>query len=309
MLGAACARVGIGFRVFDRGHATAASRVGVGLLSPLTGRRLVPSWRFAEVREEVLACYRSWEEELDCPLVRELRIRRLYRDAAQRELWAERLALPEVAPWVESHDGEGLWLRGALQVETGVVISALRERWQAAGVLEERAITAADVPVGQRVIWCTGAQPAPDMDIPWEPSRGELRRGKMAGLSAEVVRNDGQWLLSDAIGEGVRVGSTFDREDLAADVTEAGQAELAAAAERLGGQALADGEGDSGLRVTVPDRRPVVGWGDEVRTRGVFAGMAAKGALWAPWLAVQWASDGLDGQRLDPAVQVQRFRA
>lgn len=307
MLAAECERAGVAFRIFDAGHAAAASRVGVGLLSPLTGRRLVPSWQFAEVREEVLACYRSWEETLGRRLVRELRIRRLYRDDAQRELWRSRLERPEVARWIASHDEEGLWLCGALQVETGEIIAALRERWLQAGCLEERLLGPAEIPSGQRVIWCTGAQAVPGMPIPWEPSRGELVRGRMDGLEADFVRNDGHWLLPDAMGDGMRVGSTFDREDLDAGVTAAGQAELREAAVRLGGQALREPRGDSGLRVTVPDRRPVAGWWDEARTQGILAGMAAKGALWAPWLAAQWLSDGLAGNHLEPQTWVRRF--
>jgi len=73
MLGWACEQAGVAFRIVDRGHDTAASRVGAGLVSPLTGRRLVPTWRFAEWRDEVVAIYRELERELGVPLLREVR--------------------------------------------------------------------------------------------------------------------------------------------------------------------------------------------------------------------------------------------
>ena len=130
--------------------------------------------------------------------------------------------------------------------------------------------------------------------------------GKLPGLAADTVLNDGQWLLP--LGSGaVRVGSTFDREDLTAGSTPAGRQFLTAAAERLAGAPLTAGEGEAGLRVTVPDHRPIVGWIDDQKSLGVFAALAAKGALWAPALARQWAADGLTGNQLSEEVRPGRF--
>jgi hypothetical protein len=82
---------------------------------------------------------------------------------------------------------------------------------------------------------------------------------------------------------------------------------LAAAVEPLTGQPWREARGDSGLRINVPDRRPVVGWLDAPRRCGLFNALAAKGALWAPMLAQQWCEDGMAGDRLDPAVRADRF--
>ncbi|MCC5024793.1 MAG: hypothetical protein J6386_19250 [Candidatus Synoicihabitans palmerolidicus] len=91
MLGWACDRRGIAFEIVDRGHEEEASRVGAGLVSPVTGRRLVPTWRFAEWRDAVLAQYRTMEETLGEPLVREMRLRRVFRDQAERKRFEARL--------------------------------------------------------------------------------------------------------------------------------------------------------------------------------------------------------------------------
>ncbi|MFX3681295.1 MAG: NAD(P)/FAD-dependent oxidoreductase [bacterium] len=309
MLGAACERAGIDFEVIDAGHAEAASRVGAGLVSPLTGRRLVPTWRFTEWRDHVWEIYRHWESELGLSLVRELKVHRRFCDRAQRLSFESRCAVPEVARWVADQDEDGLWLRGALQVETGQLIRAMRQRWQRAGRLTEAKLDpAADHGPSRPTIWCVGGAVAAALDLPWQPSRGELIRGYMAGLDPDTVRNDGHWLLPSASGE-VRVGSTFDRHKLDLETTVAGQSELAAAAERLGGQMLQQARGDVGLRVTVPDRRPVVGWWNANQTKGVLGGMAAKGALWAPMLAQQWCEDRMIGAKLDTEARVERFPA
>lgn len=306
MLGWFCERNGIKFCIIDAGHDQAASRVGAGLVSPLTGQRLAPTWRFADWRDEVLAIYRTLEAELGVALVRELRIERRFRDERQRELFLSRLDRPEVAPWIDRVDEEALWLNGALQVDTGLLIARLRDRWGQTGVLETSTWTADRAAAGDAVVWCTGAAPPPVGPIPWEPSRGEVVRGIVPGLDPDVVLNNGHWLLPQG-GDRAMAGALFDRENLDAGVTVAGQQELLAAAESLAGRPLQEARGDSGLRVNVRDRRPVVGWRDDRCRTGVFSGLAAKGALWAPMLARQWCADGMAGDRLDPAVRADRF--
>ena len=192
MLAWQCERAGIDFELIDRGHTFAASRVGAGLVSPLTGKRLAPTWRFAEWRDEVLAMYRELEPELGLSLVREMRIRRFYRDADQRELFESRMHRPEVAAWVDRLDDDGLWLNGAFQVETGALIAGLRKRWLERGRLVEGIVP---TDVENPGIWCVGAEQIPIQGIPWEPSRGELITGQLAGLERDVVLNDGKWLL------------------------------------------------------------------------------------------------------------------
>jgi len=306
MLGWACERAGIPFRIYDPGHAAAASRVGAGLVSPLTGQRLVPTWRFAEWRNDVREIYRDLENELGRPLVREMVIHRRFRDARQRELFLSRIDRPEVAPWVESVHEHQIILHGTLQVNTAALIECLRRRWLEQGRLQERTFTEASSSASAPVIWCTGAVLPPGLPLPWEPSRGEIIRGKIPGLLPHVVLNAGHWVLPE-VDDQVIVGALFDRAQLDAGVTESGQAELRQAAMHLTGAPVQAARGDSGLRVNLRDRRPVVGWWDESKQIGVFGGLAAKGALWAPGLAAQWTRDQLAGGSIDPAARVDRW--
>lgn len=305
MLAWGCERAGIEFEIIDAGHAAAGSRVGAGLVSPVAGRRLVPTWRFAEWRAEALRIYRELEGELSVPLVRELRLRRVYRDAAERARFEARIERPEVAPWVESADADGLWLRGAIQADTRRLGEVLRERWRQQGRLREAEVGAAELADRERVIWCVGAQ-ARTAGIAWEVSKGEVVEGTLGGLEPDVVLNDGKWIMPME-GDRVRVGATFGREDLAPVVTAGAQADLVEAARRLTGRELGEPRGLAGLRVTVPDRRPVVGWRDAAGRCGVFGALAAKGALWAPVLAQQWLADDLRGAQIDVEARVNRF--
>ncbi len=243
--------------------------------------------------------YTHLERELACPLVRELRIRRLFRSEKERTTMQARLDRPEVATWVESADADGLWMRGAFQVDTAALIGAMRRRWVAKGWLVEAEVTTRD-DKDCPTIWCVGAgvrEHAVGVAA-WELSKGELLSGHMMGIDEEVVLNDGQWILPLGAGR-VRVGATFIRDDLSLAPSGQGGEELWAAARRLSKVPLTDVTVDVGLRVNVPRRRPVVGWTDEGKRVGIIAGLAAKGALWAPVLAEQWVADDLDGGQLE----------
>jgi glycine oxidase len=306
MLGWFCERNGITFRIYDPGHARAATRVGAGLVSPLTGQRLAPTWRFADWRDEVLGIYRELEADLNVSLVREFRIERRFRNAQQRVRFLSRLERPEVVPWIAAVETDALIMRGAFQVDTATLIGRLRERWQRDGKLRASAWSPGTDSTSGPVIWCTGAVAPPGLAVPWEPSRGEIVRGKLDGLAPQMVLNDGQWVLP-LKDDRALIGALFDRDNLQAGVTDAGQEELHAAALRLTGQSLRTPAADSGIRVNVRDRRPVVGWWSGERQMGVFGALASKGALWAPKLAWQWCHDRLGGAALDPEVRPDRF--
>ena len=313
-LGWRCEQAGVPFRIIDAGHGPAASRVGAGIINPLTGRRLVPTWRFAEWRDEALGFYGALETALGLPLVRPLRIRRFYRDPAERARYAARLADPAVARWIQEIDDRGCWIRGGAQVETGTMITALRHRWRERGWLIEQSWAGGrglrslgGEGEGWVIVWCVGAGVAPAFDfLPAERTKGEILLGRLPGLTPDVLLNDGRWVLPGP-GGAARVGATYDRIAFDPAPTPAGREELLAACGRLTGNALEVEAHEAAVRVTTPDRRPVIGWHPQQPRVGFFGGLGSKGALWAPVLARQWLELLSAGRAVEPAVDIARY--
>jgi glycine/D-amino acid oxidase-like deaminating enzyme len=54
-----CERAGIAFAVADCGHAAAATSAAAGIVNPITGRRLVKSWRIDDQLPLARAEYRD----------------------------------------------------------------------------------------------------------------------------------------------------------------------------------------------------------------------------------------------------------
>lgn len=304
-------RAGISFAVADAGQRAAASWAAAGILNPITGRRLVRSWRYETLRPAAAAVFRELEAELGVPLWREMRLRRRFADERERAVAARKLAAGELAPYVESADAAGLWLREAARVDLPALLAVARARWAGQGRLREERVNLGEAAQDHAlVVDCTGraaAEPGAFAFVPWEFSKGEILEIAAEGLVADVIVNDGHWIVP--VGDGVAwVGATHEPGGRDARVS-------AAAREKLTGWAggLLDGRRftvvgqRSGVRVNLPDRRPVAGRHPQHERLGLCGGLAAKGTLWAPFLARQWADHLTTGRPFDPEVDLRRF--
>lgn len=304
LLGHACERAGLEFKIADAGHDRAASRVGAGIINPITGQRIVKSRGIDELRGPALETYRELESVLGVPLVREMRVRRFFRDEEEWRIFGKKSASGELAPYAGEADADGFWIEGALRVDTAALIAAARKRWLAAGKLREERIRISDALAEyEQVIACTGADGADGADG-LARATGEILRVATEGLDPDVILNRGHWLLPTGAGE-ARVGATYARGESDAA---AARAELErSAAELLGRRAFAVTAQESGVRVTAPDRYPVAGWTHDVPRLGVFNALGSKGALLAPWVARQWAAQLRDGTGFASEVDAGRF--
>src|SRR5882724_11305977 len=124
-------RAGIAFQIADAGHAESASRVAAGIINPITGQRIVKSWRVDTLLPTARESYRAFEKQLGVPLWREMRVRRLYLNEAERRVLAEKQARGELADYAGANDGEGFWIEGAARVDVGRMIAVARARWLA----------------------------------------------------------------------------------------------------------------------------------------------------------------------------------
>lgn len=308
VLGHACERAGVAFDIVDAGHAGAASRVGAGIINPITGQRIVKSWLIDELRAGALAMYRDLEAALGLDLVREMRMRRLFRDDNERRMFAEKTARGELAPFAGAADDEGFWIEGALRVDTAALIAAARARWLKAGRLREGRLDVAEALARyETVIACTGAEDGGGRawaGVPCARATGEILRVAVDGMDPDVILNRGHWALPTGPGE-ARVGATYTR---GAANPDAARVELEASARALlAGRGFIVTAQESGVRVTAADRRPLCGRCPREPRLGVINGLGSKGALLAPWLARQWVEHLATGAPFKPAVEVGRF--
>ena len=303
-------RAGRDFLIFDAGLEGATSRMAAGIVNPITGRRVVKTWRVDELLPLAATAYRSLGKTLGVTVWREMRIRRAFRDETERKFFAERQARKELEPFVEASDAEGFWIGGAAQVDLPALLTAVRERWRTAGRLKEEAAAPDDLARRHELVTlCTGAAARRDarfVHVPWTVAKGESLTVEVSGLAPDVIISRGHWLLPLAEGK-AKVGATYavGADDMTP--TAAAREELERAIPQLTERTYAVRAQEAGLRLTLPDKRPVVGRCLRATGVGVMAGLGSKGVLFAPWLARQWVDHLAKGTPFDPAVDVARF--
>lgn len=308
-------RAGIAVVILDPGPAGAATTAAAGIINPITGRRLVRSWRIDELRPAACAAYRALEDALGVPLWRELRVRRRFADERERGTWRGRQARGELAPYAGAADDDGFWIEAAARVDLGALLAAARARWLAAGTLRSGTLAPGQLEREAArhalVVDCTGragAEAGAFAFVPWEFSKGEMLELAVEGLEPDVVLNRRHWILP--VGRGVAwAGATHEpgRRDVV-PTREARERLESAARDLLGAARPFTITGQrAGVRVTLPDRRPAAGRHPDRPRLGLSNGLGAKGALWAPLLAREWRRHLETGAAFDPEIDVARF--
>lgn len=301
---------GFAFAIADAGPAASASCAGAGIVNPITGRRLVKSWRVDTLLPAARSLYRALEAELNVSLWRDLRIRRLFADERERRVFFEKQREAALAPFASEADEAGFWIEGGGRVDLPALLAAARQRWRAQGRLREmKAEPIAETAAHALVVDCSGADSARSGRfgfVPWEFSRGELIEIQVSGLQPDVVLNRRQWVLP-VTGTTAWVGATHEPGVVAPETTAAGRALLEQSARGLVGHPFAITGGRAGVRVNLPDKRPVAGRHPDRPSLGTINGLAAKGTLLAPLLARQWAGHLQQARAFDPEIAVERF--
>ncbi len=310
LLGWEFERAGIPFAIADSVVDATASRVAAGLVNPITGRRFVPSWRIETLLPAARGTYREIETALGVSLWRELRIRRFFQDERERRIFGEKAARGELSPYLGAAESDGFWLEGAARVDVGRLLTGARTHWQRRGLWRDACIEPlAEIANHELVIDCRGLASVDDpawAGVPWEFSKGEVLSVAVDGLVPDVVLHCGQWVLPTGAGEAL-VGSTHEPGVRDTTPTSIARATLAASAESLLGKAITITGHAAGVRVNVPDKRPVVGRHPLYSRLGLINALGAKGVLLAPWLARQWVNHVTEGVPFADEVALARF--
>ncbi len=299
-------RAGIAFAITDGGQAPMATAAAAGIINPVTGRRLVKSWRIDTLLPAARTVFRELEEVLSVPLWRDMRVRRFFADDREREVFARKWSQGELAPYGGEVDESGFWIQGGARVDLPRLVAVARARWERDG----RWVKGGDEPAGALVIDCTGAAVTRLVEfgfVPWEFSKGDILELAVDGLVPDVVLNRRHWVVP--VGEGVAwVGATHQPGQQDADPNPVARATLEASARGLLGDRPFRVVGHrSGVRGNLPDKRPVAGRHPEKSGWGIVNALGSKGALWAPLLARQWVDHLTKGAPFDAEIDVGRF--
>ena len=319
--------------VIDRNSPVTSSKIAAGLITPITGQRLVKTWRFDELWPAAVAFYRRVEQKTGTSLFRQSPMVRLHSNGNEIDFFARRIAASEFREMVRQPEpllepswfvGEhsGFEMPSAGQLDVPQYLTASREHFG-----REGGYLTTDIDVGRdleldslgvnlprlgvragRLIFCQGI----DATInPWfrvvrlKPAKGEILTIRIPGLSENRVVHRGVW-LAPLGGELFRVGSTYEWQQLDNVPTAAGRDEILSRLREFLLLPFEVVEHQAAVRPIHLNQYPVVGLHPDHEQLGYFNGLGSKGTLHAPFFASHFARVLSGEAALDPEVDLNR---
>lgn len=317
--------------VVDDPRPVTASRIAAGLVTPITGQRLVSSWRFLEFWPKAIAFYQRVEQETGQKFFRELPMVRLFQSNAEREQILQsrssqvsalvRFPEPLVDEAIFHNPFGGFEMTGG-QLDVPAFLDASRIAFESErqylqamlSLLEDLELSSEGVALprwhlkAKRGIFCEGfaARENPWFGgLPFDAAKGEILTLRIPGLSEQRVIHHGIWLAP--LGEGLfRAGATYDRDHLDDQPTGAAREDLCKQLQSFLRMPFEVLEHHAAVRPIVIGRHPVIGMHPRFPMLGCFNGLASKGTLQAPYIAGQFA-DFLQGHgEIEESLDLQK---
>ncbi|MBD2700533.1 FAD-binding oxidoreductase [Spirosoma sp. BT702] len=309
-----------------------ASAVAAGIVNPLTGRKLVRTWKANELFPFLHQFYTDIEDQLGVHFFQSKNIYRPFRSDIEKTTYQALAEAEDVRQYVSQEidnqkysdyidnpfGGIEVTQAGWLDlVEFVRIIKGyfIKKNQYYEGVVKNKDLEISDsriewkgIEIG-KVLFSDGvlARENPLLAwLPYNPVKGQILTALVDNYSISNIVNQGIFILPVRKGL-VKLGATYSWHDLDWQTTDDGRAFLESKVravlkvpyEVVGQQA--------GIRPSTKDRRPFIGLHPEHPAVGIFGGMGTKGVSLAPYLAEQFARHLLDGEELNPEVNISRY--
>jgi glycine/D-amino acid oxidase-like deaminating enzyme len=314
--------------VIDNGKEN-ASQVAAGLINPVTGMRFVKSKDIDILLPTAKQFYSKLANKLQNTFYIEKPMLRLLRNKPELKQCLKRLEQPDyqiylgaiVQPDKEKHNLVTLF--GFLeQKQTGylltrLLLSCLKDFFIAKDSYRKAAINYQDIQLQpslrwqdispKQIIFCEGHYAIHNPWFSWLPFqlvKGEILTLKHHSQLPDKILNFQNWLIP-LNNEQIRIGATFDRDNLNTLATETGKNELLMAlysiSPHLAEVTLLSHQAN--IRPCTLDKQPFIGHHPQHAQLSIFNGFGAKGSLQIPWYSQQFAESLLHKSPLPSPIQ------
>ena len=318
--------------VLDKLNLKSASHIASGVMNPVTGKRMVKSWRAGELIPFAVKTYQDLEQQLGVELLYQKNIVKFFSNPEDVQFYQEKKEKGEIEEYVREADKSlidrssindtlgAVEISGTNRLDYHQLLVAYREYLLERGSLvdedcdydlleiDENGVRYKNWPAS-KIIFCEGAKAIDNPYFSWLPfnlAKGELLTVRIPGLNQERIWKKGLFMLP--LGDSLfLVGSTYEWNYEHGLPTEAKKLDLLKRLEKAISLPYEVVDHNAAVRPTIKDRRPVIGFHPEHPALVMFNGMGTKGASLTPLLAKQLTEHLLEGVPLNEEVDVQRF--
>jgi glycine/D-amino acid oxidase-like deaminating enzyme len=323
---------GVDHLVIDSNDDFSASKAAAGIINPITGRRFVKTWMADQLIPYAVSFYENFGKQLNCKLIHEKRIIRIFSSIQEENAWYGRVDDPAYAKYmVDEFDkrayekilipGEGIGEVKGYQLDIQNLIVKYSQFLENKGQLirsnfeHDRIVRLGDKILYDtiecsKIIFCEGYKVInnPIFNFPpFEPAAGEVLIAKIPDLSPEKLIKRKIFIASLPESNLFWIGSTYDW-DMSNISKKAGKKEELI--KELRKTIDCDFEildHIMGVRPSVNDRRPLLGRHPELSNLYLFNGLGTKGSSLAPYWANKLCEFILNKEPLSAEVDLLRY--
>lgn len=301
--------------VVDNASVNSASRIGAGLVTPITGKRLVKLPDFDLYLAAAKSCYQQIEQILAGNFYHERPIIRLLQSSEEVAQYQKRVNDSHYQSYLGSYEQDrsidnlvstsygtvGMNQGGYL--DSALLVEKLAEHYMQQGLYRRAEIDYADITIDtNRVNWqdvtaghlvfCEGhrAMDNPWFDwLPFTPTKGEIINCHIDKPISETIIHAGKWVLPlDA--HTIRCGATYDWDHVDLQPSQQAREELLkSACSLVPNSRMHITSHHVGIRPGTRDRQPFIGRHPEHSRLSIFNGFGSKGALLIPFYSREFS--------------------
>ncbi|GAB4240801.1 MAG: FAD-dependent oxidoreductase [Ekhidna sp.] len=314
--------------VINDDKADTSSKKAAGLYNPITGRKMVKTWRANALFDGLENSYKILEKLLDNRFLFPKPIYRPFAAPADQNDWEGKLDDNAISDFVEDIKREsvgiqhiadpngGILLRSCGYVDIPTLLRGYKDYLINKGVYVEEVFDYSEMKmesetvqyknwVAKKVIFCEGPFLSNPYwkELPFRPVRGEVM-DITCDLKTDFIINQGVFMIPKE--NHYTVGSTYDHKTLTFEPQEEGIKNLEQRLSKIYCGSYRIIQKRAGVRPATHDRKPYIGFHKKFGTIGIFNGFGTKGVSLSPYFASHFADVLVEAKELDKEVDVER---
>lgn len=321
----------VSFKILTSVEKSKASNVAAGMVNPLVFKRLTKSWMVDELLPVMKTKYTRLENLLGLKFYFEKDILKPL-SAQEMLLWRERKTQPEFSKYISKVEitspvanirntaGYG-FVTGSGYLDTKLFLDTAEKFFRKQNLIVDSVVSPEKINLkkenfeiagfhSRKIVFCEGYHIISNpmfQFVQLKPVKGEVLSIYAPNLSEKFTLNKKVFVLP--IGDHrFKVGSTYDWNDITEQTTQQGKASIIERLDNLIDTEYSIENHWAGIRPTMADRRPVLGFHPENKNIAVFNGLGTKGVMLAPYFAsVMLNVLTVPRYKLIPEISIERF--
>jgi glycine oxidase len=317
--------------VFDQNNANSSSKVAGGLFNPITGKKMLITWKALDLFPFMFDFYQKLENRLNEKFFFPIDLYRPFKRIADKNDWIGSTSNEKLDFFVKGiseksafsgllkDDFGGIFIKFAGYLNVSKMLFAVKNLLLKENSYKEELFLESNLVIennsvyyqgikAKKIIFCQGSDSSKNKLFDWlphSPVKGELLYVKLP-VDLELIINRGVFLIP--IGDRLfKVGATYEWNDLESGPTAKGRKELEEKLEDLLKVPFEVVNHLAGVRPATKDRKPYLGLHPEFKTIAIFNGLGTKGVSLAPFFADHLCKFLEYGKPLITEVNIERY--